>query len=106
MSKLLCFLVLGLSVSSFAKPVPFPIGTKVATCAANAEAAIDEMTHQSLYDQHGFSTLGCATADYRTEVICEVKVTRESGSVTDYYQVNLNRTCSKVHHIQLTGMGD
>ena len=106
MSKLIFFMMLGLGASSFAKPVPFPIGTKVATCAANAEAAIDLMTQQSFYDSHGFSTLGCMTADYRTEVICEVKVTRENGSITDYYQVNLNRSCSKVHNIQLMGMGD
>ncbi len=73
-----------------------------AACDARASRAV-EKAEPNRYDKDGFWTNGCEFAENKGAVICEVVAMKGDEAASDTYRVVLNKTCTKVFRVELTG---
>lgn len=71
-------------------------------CEAKAEKAVQNNGNGG-YDKDGFYAYNCGYAPNKAAVICEVSASKGDGAATDTYRVVLNKSCTRVYRVELTG---
>ncbi len=95
--KLIVMTLITLSCASALAEIP-------ARCAGKAERAVrTESEYSSRYAGESVYAHECVLADNRGAVICDVAAEKGDGAATDSYRVVLNKTCTRVFRVELTG---
>jgi hypothetical protein len=95
MKLILSSMLLLASVQAFAVPE---------TCASKAEKAVrTDSEYSDRYENEEVIAFSCKLAPNGAVVLCEVAASKGGGDASDEYRVVMNKTCSKVLHIDLIG---
>jgi len=95
--KLIAMTLIALACGSALAQVP-------ARCAGKAERAVrTDGEYASRYVGESVYAHECVLADNRAAVICDVAAEKGDGAANDSYRVVLNKTCSRVFRVELTG---
>lgn len=71
-------------------------------CYDQAASAAEELANGG-YDENGFWAFDCRLADNKKVVVCDVGASKGNGDATDTYRVVLNKSCTHVFRVELTG---
>ena len=72
-------------------------------CARRATHAVWTLDIEKKYDRGGIKTYNCEMTENSAAVICEVFATKGNDTALDTYSVILNKRCTKVFRVELTG---
>ena len=73
-----------------------------AQCFNKAASAVEKQYAEN-YDKDGFEAYDCNKSTDNRAVVCDVAASKGDGAALDTYQVVMNKTCSKVFSVKLTG---
>lgn len=73
------------------------------SCNKKAAKAVAEKVEKRKYDQDGLDAYECLLSPNGLVVVCGVSASKGSGDAIDSYQVVLDKTCTAIYRVELTG---